>query len=123
LANVLNKKTKVEVAAAAGTYKKFASFGGLWMWLMRAKRDLFVRGVKKKFSDEISIKETVKDSTSSRPGRLKFPITTSYALPISCVMCAEMEAPGHSERRKSERPLRQGRRKGWTGAGVEGTPP
>jgi len=46
-----------------------------------------------------------------------------FALPISCVMCAEMEAPGHSERRKSERPLRQGRRKGWLGAGAEGTPP
>jgi hypothetical protein len=38
-------------------------------------------------------------------------------------MCAEMEAPGHSEGRQSERPLRQGRRKGWPGAGVEGTPP
>jgi len=76
---------------------------------MRAERDLFVRGVKKKFSAGRCFKETVKDSTPSRPERLKYSTTTSYALPISCVMCAEMEAPGHSERRTSERPLKHGR--------------
>jgi hypothetical protein len=85
----LFKKAKLEVAAAAGTYGYFVSRNELWMWLMRAKRDLFVRGVKKKFSARISFQETVKDSTTSRPGRLKFSFTTSYALSISCIMFAE----------------------------------
>ncbi len=116
-------KTQAKVAVAAGTFCEFVSWDELWMWLMRAKRDLFVRGVKKKFSTVKCFKETVKDSTTSRPGRLMFSTTASCALPISCVMCAEMEAPGHSERRTSERPRKHGRLSGWPGAVVEDTPP
>lgn len=92
------------------------------MWLMRAKRDLFVLRVKRKFYFKQVYKLQRKIAHTRGKGG-KVSTSESSALPISCVMCAEMEAPGHSERRKSERPLRQGRRKGCPGAGVEGTPP
>ena len=57
---------KVKVAAAAGTYTEFVSFGGLWMWLMRAKRDLLYGESGCKFTNRKSTQVTVEDSTLSR---------------------------------------------------------
>jgi len=54
------KKAKAEVAAAAETFVEFVSWEELWMWLMRAKRDLFVRGVKKGFRTEKIFKKQLK---------------------------------------------------------------
>ena len=64
---------------------------------------------KRKFCFQQVFKKQKKIAHTRDLGRLKYSTTTSYALSISCVMCAEMEAPGHSERRTSERPLKHGR--------------